>query len=535
MRKAINILSILLIALCLFAVAGFNIFQKDRPTTSESEKRELAAFPSFSWEALTDGSYFSGIEAFVSDTFLGRERLVDLSKRAELLYGNNGDRIIVIQNPENPDTDGPDIFIPEVTTPPVTEPPITEPPVTEPVITVVSVALDTDSIVMNVGEDKNVIVTLEIDTAAPEDLILTSALSNEGIVTIRAEEDNTFVIHAECAGDTVFTVSSPNGKSASCKITVLKSIDPGQTTEIGGGVFSDEPEFLTGSMFIYEKAVYSIPYLADGNARNFGKAMDYYASLFPNAKLSVLVAPLSSAMLADVPELQKKLTNQGSIIDTVFSYMSDNINKVAITDTLFSHRNEYLYFKSDHHWTALGAYYAYCEFAKSVGFEPTPLSSFEEILLNDSYQGSMYSYTKDERVKLIYDSVYAYIPTKAHTMTIYYANGGQRTYASSVATANRNYLAFIAGDNPYTVINVPDNPQDCNILVLKDSYGNALVPFLTEHYGNIIVIDPRYVTFNIYDLLADYPLRDILSVTNIYNPNVYSWTVNMLRIVGVSQ
>ncbi|MDD4773699.1 MAG: DHHW family protein, partial [Eubacteriales bacterium] len=207
-------------------------------------------------------------------------------------------------------------------------------------------------------------------------------------------------------------------------------------------------------------------------------------------------------------------------------------NKLEIYDALWSRRDEYLYFKSDHHWTARGAYYAYAEFAASVGFEPVDIGDLEERLLNDKMQGTMYDYTRDERVKKIYDSLYVYIPRKAHTMTVY-RHGTSTKYDSSVLTQYGNYGCFIASDNPYTIINVPDNPQNVNILVLKDSFGNAMIPFLTEHYGNIVVVDPRHVTFDIYDLLKDYPLRDVLFLNNIYNPNVFSWSLNLLRVVGV--
>ncbi len=539
MRKFINVFSIIVLTVCLMLVAGINLFQKNRPTVSESEKRELSAFPAFSLSSLLDGSYFAGIDAFVSDTFIRRETLVDISRKAKLLYGNTDDGIIVLSQRENQTTDDEDIYVPKVTEPATeeTHPASTE-ETTQPIDTarippISGIHLNVDSCVINVGEEQRIDVTLDIEEDTPIDVLLNWTISNASVVTIR-QNYNSLSLTGTASGTAILTISTPDGQQASCNITVLKALNPDGTTGIGSGVFSDEPEFLTGSMFIYDKAVYSIPYLVEKNAAVFGQTIEYYASLFPHARMSVLVAPLSSVLL-DVPELQGKLTDQGEMINAIYSYMSDRINKVQTVELLKEHKNEYLFFKSDHHWTARGAYYAYAAFATSVGLTPTPLSDFEEVLLNDSYQGSMYSYTKDERVKLIYDSVYAYLPTKAQTMTIYYANGGSRTYDSSVAAANKNYLAFIAGDNPYTVINVPENPQDMNILVLKDSYGNAMIPFLTEHYGNIIVVDPRYINFNIYEHLKDYPLTDILSLTNIYNPNVSSWSVNLLRAVGVNQ
>ncbi len=143
----------------------------------------------------------------------------------------------------------------------------------------------------------------------------------------------------------------------------------------------------------------------------------------------------------------------------------------------------------------------------------------------------MYSYTKDQRVYQITDTVYAYLPTKEHTMTVYTTQGTSTTYSSSVVTSIHNYLAFLTGDWPYITINVPDNPQDMNIIVIKDSYGNAFVPHLCNNYGNIIVVDPRYCTYNLYEMFKDYPLTDILFVIHIYNAYNASWARMLLSLV----
>ena len=565
MRKVINIITLVIIAALLAAVSLFNIFQTNRPTQSLEEQRTLAEFPVFSWQSLTDGSFFSGIDSFVSDTFIGREQLIALSKKMELARGITSDKDIVFipvtpvddvndedefsvptvtdspDSAKDPETDisetsSPDTDLPE-TDPPETDSPESEPEDTDPSETDLSdgltaIILNKENTTLTIGGSVSLNATVE-----PEELIESTKISwyvsDKNIVSIRAESDQ-IIVTALAEGSVSITAKTKNGLSAVCEIKVIKSAAPGSdVTGIGDAVCSDEPEILTNGMIIYNGAVYSIPYLVEKNARYYAQTMEYYDSLFKDAQVSSLIAPLSSSLVEE-PSLKKRITDQKKMISTIGSYMSDGINNIEIYDELFAHRDEYLYFKSDHHWTQRGAYYAYKIFAESVGFEAAPLSDFEEVLLNDAFQGTMYSYTKDERVKLIYDSVYAYIPPKEHTMTIYYSNGSTKTFDSSITRAYKSYQSFINGDNPYTIINVPENPQDCNILVFKDSYGNAMIPFLTEHYGNILVVDPRYVNFNVYDLLKDYPLRDILFLNNIYNPNVAGWTRNLLRSVGVT-
>ena len=144
----------------------------------------------------------------------------------------------------------------------------------------------------------------------------------------------------------------------------------------------------------------------------------------------------------------------------------------------------------------------------------------------------MYEFTKDERVKTFKDQVEAWYPTKAHSMLTVTPQGETINYDSSIVSVNNGYVTFIAGDNAYTEIHVSDNPQDMTCLVLKDSFGNAIVPFLVEHYGTIIVIDPRFVEENIYDKYAWLNFRDIIFVNNIEAANSYVWSKLYMGAVG---
>ena len=141
--------------------------------------------------------------------------------------------------------------------------------------------------------------------------------------------------------------------------------------------------------------------------------------------------------------------------------------------------------------------------------------------------GSMVGYTKDPRVKKFYDTVEAYMPSKACTMTF---NG--TTKNSCINTSATNYMAFIYGDIAYAEITVPENPQDKTILVIKDSYGNAFVPFLTEHYGKIYVIDPRKANFTLAQKFAGMTFDDIVFCYNNYSANSSTWVSYLNKLIG---
>ena len=328
-------------------------------------------------------------------------------------------------------------------------------------------------------------------------------------------------------GTCTVTCRTDNDIVGECKVTV--------STVTGVGANNDDAtaDFLTDGMFLYGDAVYTPAYFSEKNAGYYLQTAAYYKSLFgENTTVSVVVSPVS-AMVIDNPSVKAKIPDQGKIMDDMASLADPSVNFVDTYSEMYAHRNEYLFFKSDHHWTARGAYYAYRAFAESRGLTPTALDDFDYKIINDSYHGSMYSFTGDARVKNFTDTIEAFVTRKKVTMTITGQNGATYSYNSPIVESNHTYVTFIAGDNPYTVINVPENPQDKNVLVLKDSFGNAFVPFLCEHFGNIIVVDTRYTTMNVYEQLKDYGLTDIIFVNNVQAANSYSWTKKYLAAVGV--
>ena len=123
-------------------------------------------------------------------------------------------------------------------------------------------------------------------------------------------------------------------------------------------------------------------------------------------------------------------------------------------------------------------------------------------------------------------------------MKITGGDGKTNTYGMAIfnlsSTTYGGIASFIGGDNPFTVINVPENPQDLSILILKDSYADQFTPYLLEHYGYIYVVDPRYnSTKSLYSQLRDVGLDDILFLNNLQVANTDYWPKAYLRLVGV--
>jgi len=581
--KLIDKITLTILAGLFALVTLANILQPNRPTESVLEQRTLAKAPAFSLAALKDGSYFSGWSAFLSDTFIGRDTLVDLAKEMDTLmgipYDMGGDEQFVLlqtggQNQTGPDASDEDLLAnafaelnkntetaetepvetepaeteetepaetePAETEPAETEPAETEPPETKPTETepketepqetkpqqvVNSLTLSRETLRLTIGSGS--VVYASVQTSDGKGTSVSWSISDKKIATIAANPGGGIDVKGVAEGECTLICRAGDQIKAECRVIVSTITNVNRNTD------NATADFLTNGMFIYGDGVYTPAYYAEGSAKYYAQTMAYYKSLFgKDVRVNVVMTPVSS-MVIDSPEVQARISDQGEIQDKVAALMDPAVNFVDVYSEMYAHRSEYLFFKSDHHWTARGAYYAYRAFAESVGLTPAELSDFNYSVLNDNYHGTMYTFTKDSRVKNFTDTIEAWVTKKPLTMTVTTAHGAINVYNSCVLAANANYISFIAGDNPYTVINVPENPQDKNILVLKDSFGNAFVPYLCEHYGNIIVVDVRYTDMNVYEHLKDYGLTDIVFVNNVQAALSTTWSKMYLKAVGV--
>ena len=197
-------------------------------------------------------------------------------------------------------------------------------------------------------------------------------------------------------------------------------------------------------------------------------------------------------------------------------------NTTAVTgiyENLRNHRTEYLYFRTDHHWTALGAYYAYEQFIYTKGVEPVSLNQYK-VLSFDGFLGSFYASTEQSpALAKTPDTVIAYEPFNEVSFKITPKDGETFDW-NVVADAtnyapNMKYTAFIGADQPYSIIENLDKDDGETCLVIKDSFGNAFIPFLIPHYKTIHIVDPRYYDVTLSEFSNKKQIDDIIFISNI--------------------
>lgn len=312
-------------------------------------------------------------------------------------------------------------------------------------------------------------------------------------------------------------------------VTVTDSVDPAVTDDPiettappSGGGDVPEPE-RSGSLYIVGDSAYDLYYFNTA-------ASDRYASLISRAAQKLagkadvynLLIPLSYSINLDKNTQNKIGVSDGEqAINYMFSKMDASVKKVPIHKTMQAHADEYLYFRTDHHWTALGAYYAYSVFCAVRGIPATPLSSYT-VTTYDGFLGTHYSATGSTKLKA--DTITAYIPTATNIIHITDRGAARMKYSKGIVTPNigamyaavgSQYNCFLLGDHALGEIHNETKADGSSILVVKESFGNAFVPFLVDSYEYVYVIDARYFDGNLVDFVTAHSVDEVLFINNL--------------------
>lgn len=223
-----------------------------------------------------------------------------------------------------------------------------------------------------------------------------------------------------------------------------------------------------------------------------------------------------------MPDKERAKVNSSSQADAIrymYGRMSPQVKTVNAYNSLRKHRTEYIYFRTDHHWTARGAYYAYTEFCRMRNSPVKPLSDFKESVFEGFYGSFIAESHKNVNLVNHPDTIYAYEP-KANTSLVYTQKNGTTMNWSVISDVNgwakeQLYSTFIGGDHSYTIINNADVKNGKKCLVIKESYGNAFCPFLAADFSEVHVIDYRSWHGNIMDFAKKNQIDCVLFINNI--------------------
>lgn len=287
---------------------------------------------------------------------------------------------------------------------------------------------------------------------------------------------------------------------------------------------NDEDPDSTGEMvnnlYVWNKTAFELFYGTEETAKRYADTVNKMQKGLGNIKVYSMIIPNHTEM--GLPARLKNVdggattTSQADFIKAAYENMNKNVTPINCYNELANHCNEYVYFKSDHHWTGLGAYYAYKAFAEQTGIEPIKLEDCEKHTINDftgSFHTNVGSAVDTDAVDFW---TFPYeVPTTITNMN-YETDEYSSCFYMAETSGSVSYGVFLWGDNPVEVLKSQcETAKDEKILIVHESYGNPFVPYFTYNYKEVHSIDFRYWNGNLYDYCVDNNITKVVFANGV--------------------
>ena len=184
-----------------------------------------------------------------------------------------------------------------------------------------------------------------------------------------------------------------------------------------------------------------------------------------------------------------------------------------IAGALAPHSEEPVFYRTDHHWTSLGAYYGYTALLEAMGETPLPLGKAETV--SDDFYGTLYSSSGVHWVPP--DTIERYVREDAVTVEDVYGGGKHGLYVDSFLEEKDQYASFLGGNQPLYIVRNSAASSDKKLLLVRDSYSDSLAPFLCRHFAEIHLLDLRYNKTSVAQYAADMGADGIAVLYSVDN------------------
>jgi hypothetical protein len=301
------------------------------------------------------------------------------------------------------------------------------------------------------------------------------------------------------------------------------AVDLNKPEETGGKGQGDTPaedSSVSGvnsvKYLVLKDRAYTLFTYSASAAEKYADALNRFKkSVDSNVNVYSLLAP-TSVEFAKNDKYREMSASQKDAFTHINERLDAGIKQVDAYGALKDHNEEYVYFRTDHHWTALGAYYAYGKFMESIGDTPVSLSKYKKGDIKD-FLGTAYKATLSDKLKAHPDTITYYTPFTDYSYIMHTTTGKaverKVVDANYAKKGNGFYAVFLGGDFPWGEIKT-NNKNGKILAIVKDSYANAFIPFLLPHFEKIIYIDPRYFNENLTDFVKKEKITDVLFLNN---------------------
>lgn len=349
----------------------------------------------------------------------------------------------------------------------------------------------------------------------------------EGFIGLAAHMENM----KRVPGDEQVQIVSHQGANTAQRIPSVEpeSTDPPVTTDDRTMVNVNAQGF--GHILIYGDRAMEIHKHNETAVSAYAQTLNHFSEQLPKQQVYTMQIPTAIHFL-DHEQYRKLSDDQPSTIAALEQQLHQNIISIDTVTNLERHSGEDLYFRTDHHWTARAAYYAYAAFMEQTGRSPLPIEAFDRAEIN-GFLGSLYGATRNDALAKSPDTMEIFLPPEPAEYMIHLQNMSNQVIPGqlidlSASSGDQPYSVFLGGDHPLAVIT--NHHTECSdaILVVKDSYANAFIPFLVAHYREVHVIDPRLYNGNLVEYAESCHIDEVL-FTNYVLVHRYDGFVELLE------
>ena len=282
----------------------------------------------------------------------------------------------------------------------------------------------------------------------------------------------------------------------------------GRTEE--GGVFKGKDHYLMEDVAVAD----------ENDLKENLDAMKNFKERYPDIQMHMMLVPNAANVMEDKLPAFAVTANQSRQISRVKAELGDSYDWIDAEKVLDAHKDEAIYYHTDHHWTSLGAWYAFQGAKTQLGLDKSEEIKMKAYAVSDSFNGTLSAksgYETDYK-----EPIYIYLPKSADApqVAVNYVEEQKKSasmYDSSKLDERDQYSVFFGGN--HAMIDIQSTQTEKRrLLVFKDSYANCFLPLLAPYYREIVVIDPRYYTGKLSSVMSDKQFDDVLF---LYNANTF--------------
>lgn len=258
------------------------------------------------------------------------------------------------------------------------------------------------------------------------------------------------------------------------------------------------------------------------------ESLKYFSNKAHKLNTYFLMAPTSVEIYSNKLPLYAQSYSEKKIMTSVGDKLNSLMTFINVSDALNQRKNEPIYFKTDHHWTMRGAYYAYEATAKAMGLKPYGINDFNIEEVSDDFYGTFYTkanapHYKPDKIE-VFKPKFDEFDVNYHVEYEDVGTSSNSLYEPDYLKKRDQYSYFLNGN--HSLVKITSSVKNGQkLMVIKDSYAHAFIPFLANHYEEIHVVDLRYYHLNLYDYLAKNKIENVLF---LYNAANFSKDTNML-------